>query len=139
MPERNIVILEPYRDHHDDYGEDNENYNRSAYDNGRGFFFLNPDTGVLTSASGEIRPIVQQTFRGLQPTGTPGEYWAALPRGESGTIFGIYNVKTLSLRPLAKLPKIIFDSTEMWVEAAEGKVYFTYAGHVLRMNLPQQR
>lgn len=140
IPERNLVILEPYRDHHDYHGEGyNENYKASAFDNGRGYVFLNPDTGQLTPASGEIRPIVQQTFRSLQPTATPGEYWAALPRGESGTIFGIYNAKTLSLRPLVKLPKIIFDSTEMWVEAAEGKVYFAYAGHVLRMNLPQQR
>lgn len=141
IPERDLVILEPYRDYHD-YHEGEEysgDVKRSAYDSGRGYFFLNPDTGALTPASGEIRPIVQQTFRGLQPTGTPGEYWAALPRGESGTIFGIYNAKTLSLRPLVKLPKIIFDSTEMWVDKTEGKVYFAYAGHVLRMNLPQQR
>lgn len=138
IPERNLVIFEPYRYDHD-YEEYGERENRSAYDNGRGYILLDPDTGKVTEATGELRPLAHQTFRSLQSTGTPGEYWAALPRGQSGTIFGIYNAKTFTLKPLIKLPQIIFDSSEMWVDQAGGKVYFAYSDQVLRMNLPQQR
>ncbi|MBL8125288.1 MAG: HEAT repeat domain-containing protein [Pyrinomonadaceae bacterium] len=115
-------------DHHE--GED-ESYNAAAEDNGRGYYFLDPETGLVTPTPGEVRPLAQQSFRSLQPTGTPGEFWAALPRGKAGTIFGIYSSRTFILKPLLKLPKIVFDSTRMWVDAAESKVYFVYQGHVL--------
>ena len=131
---RNWVLAAGYDEsEHEDY---DENYNESAYDNGLGYFVINPDTGAVYPASGEVRPLAQQTFRGLQATGTPGEFWAAIPRGKAGTMVGIYSTRNLSFKPLLKLPKIIFDSTEMWVAAAESKFYFIHDGHLLRANLP---
>ena len=126
----NRVLLTGYGE--EDHGEyENENYNPSAYDDGRGYYFLNPDTGIVTNSVGEVRPIAQQTFRGLQPTGAPGDFWAAIPRGTAGTLVGIYSTRTFTFRPMLKLPKLIFDSTAMWVDGAAGRVWFTYQGHVL--------
>jgi hypothetical protein len=132
LPTRNLVFLSSYEeedDHH--HGEYDESYHPSAYDNGRGYYLLNPDTGALMPAPGEVRPLGQLSFRGLQPTSTPGEYWAAIPRGKAGTLFGIYSTRYFSFKPLLKLPKILFDSEQMWVDEAEKKVYFIHQGHVL--------
>lgn len=129
VPSINRVLLAGYGEDEHDHGGDSETYNSSAEDSGRGYYLLNPDTGVVTAAAGEVRPLAQQSFRALQPTGNPGEFWAALPRGTAGTIVGVYSTTTFTLKPLLKLPKIIFDSTEMWVDG--GKVYFVYEGHLL--------
>jgi hypothetical protein len=83
------------------------------------------------AAPGEVRPLGQLSFRGLQPTSTPGEYWASIPRGKAGTLFGIYSTRYFSFKPLLKLPKILFDSEQMWVDEAEKKVYFIHQGHLL--------
>ena len=127
----NRVLVAGYseEDHHGEY--EDENHNASAYDNGRGYHFLDPDTGAVTNSVGEVRPIAQQTFRALQPASAPWEFWAAIPRGTAGTLVGIYSTRTFTFRPMLKLPKIIFDSTEMWVDAAQQRVWFTYQGHVL--------
>lgn len=132
---RNLILAKGYdeEDHHG--GEYEESYNPSAYDNGLGYYLINPDTGAVYPGTGELRPIAQQTFRPLQSTGTPGEFWAAMPRGSSGTLFGTYSTRTLKFTTLLKLPKIIFDSTEMWVDG--GKVHFTHEGHLLAVPVPQ--
>jgi hypothetical protein len=132
---RNMVLAAGFEEE-DHHGEYDESYNESAYDNGLGYYFINPDTGAVYPATGEVRPLAQQTFRGLQPIGIPGEFWAAMPRGKAGTMVGIYSTRNFSFKPLLKLPKIIFDSTEMWVDAAESKFYFIHEGHLLRANLP---
>ncbi len=126
---RFLVTSYSEEDHHGEY--EDENYNESAYDDGRGYYFLDPDTGAVTRSVGEVRPIAQQTFRSLQPTGAPGEFWAALPRGTAGTLVGTYSTRTFTFKPMLKLPKIIFDSTEMWVDQPAQRVWFTYQGHVL--------
>ena len=127
----NKVLVTSYseEDHHDEYVD--ENYKESAYDDGRGYYFLDPDTGAVTKSVGEVRPVAQQTFRALQPTGAPGEFWAALPRGTAGTLVGRYSTRTFTFKPVLKLPKIIFDSTEMWVDEGAQRIWFTYQGHVL--------
>lgn len=129
VPALNLVLLTGLSD--GDHEEEYEygSHNASASDYGRGYSFFNPDTGAVTSAAGEVRPVAQQTFRGLQPTGVAGEHWAALPRGTAGTLVGTYNTRSLTFKPVLKLPKIIFDSTEMWVDG--GRVWFAYQGHVL--------
>jgi hypothetical protein len=100
------------------------------------YYFLDADTGTLTPATADVRPLVQQTFRPLQPTGKPNEFWAALSYGEKHeTVVGIYDARLLRFTPVRKLPKINFNSMAMWVDAVEGKVYFVYNGHVLRIPL----
>jgi HEAT repeat protein len=140
LPTRNLVFLSSYdegEDHH--HGEYDENYHASAYDTGRGYYLMNPDTGAVVPAVGEVRPIAHQTFRSLQPTSTPGDYWAAIPRGKAGTLFGIYSTRTFSFKPILKLPKLLFDSMEMWVDEAERKVYFIHQGHLLAAPYPVAR
>lgn len=133
VPGRNLVLVSAHDEEDDHHGEyDYESgYHPSAYDNGRDYYFLEPATGKIYAGSGEVRPLAHQTFRGLQPTGRPYEYWAAMPRGKAGTLFGIYSTRTFTFKPILKLPKILFDSVEMWVDGGESKVYFVHEGHLL--------
>ena len=137
LPTRNLVFLSSYEEGDDhSHGEYDESYHPSAYDNGRGYYLMNPDTGAVVPAVGEVRPLAHQTFRSLQSTATPGEYWAAIPRGKDGTLFGVYSTRTFSFKPILKLPKLLFDSMEMWVDEAERKVYFIHQGHLLAAPYP---
>lgn len=98
------------------------------------YYLLDVETGMIQKAKGEIRPLAQQTFRPLQPTGNPDEVWAAIPDPEKEvTQVGTYNLKTLAFKPLIKVPQITFDSMQMWVDA--GKIYFVYEGHLLSLPL----
>jgi hypothetical protein len=100
------------------------------------FFFLDAETGALQKAKGELRPLAQQTFRPLQPTGNLDEVWAAIPDASANnTQFGVYNLKTLAFKSLVKIPQITFNSMQMWVEA--GKIYFVYEGHLLGLPIPK--
>lgn len=102
------------------------------------FYLLDAETGVLQEASGDIRPIIQQTFRPLQPSGVAGEFWAAIPDSEeNATEVGIYNEKTMSFKSVMKIPKIQFDSMNMWIDA--GKIYFVFEGQLLSLPLPKTR
>lgn len=100
------------------------------------FYLLDAETGAAQPVKGEIRPLIQQTFRPLQPTGTPDEYWAAIPDEEkSETQIGIYNTKNFSFKPLMTVPRIKLDSMQIWAD--EGKIYFTYEGHLLALPMPK--
>ena len=100
------------------------------------FFFLDAASGVLTAAPGNVRPLVQQTFRPLQSTGKPNEFWAAIPFGEKHeTVVGSFDAGTLRFTPVRRLPKIHFNSMAMWVDADEQRIYFVYNGHLLRVPL----
>jgi len=94
------------------------------------YALLDPDTGKLIPARGEVRPLVQQTFRPLQTASPAFDYWAAIPK-DKGTVVGIYNTRNFNIKPVLTLPNITFDSMDIWVDAAEGKVYFVYEGHLL--------
>jgi HEAT repeat protein len=131
IPSRNLVLVSG-ADEEDEHGEYDDSRHVSAYETGRGYSFLNPDTGAVVPAIGEVRPLAHQTFRSLQPVaGSTTEFWAALPRGKAGTLFGIYSTRNFSFKPVLRLPKIIFDSVEMWVDEGEKKVYFIHEGHLL--------
>ena len=100
------------------------------------FYLLDAETGALQKASGELRPLVQQTYRPLQPTGKPDEFWAAIPDAKTNdTQVGVYNQKTLVFKSLVKIPQITFDSMQMWIDA--NKVYFVYQGHLLALLMPK--
>ncbi|HEX8734155.1 MAG TPA: hypothetical protein VF721_02455 [Pyrinomonadaceae bacterium] len=96
------------------------------------YFLLDVETGLVQPVKGEIRPLAQQTFRALQPTGKPDEFWAAIPdEDKNETQIGVYNAKTLAFKSQIKLPQIAFDSMNMWVDEKERKIYFVYEGHLL--------
>ncbi|MEP6704832.1 MAG: hypothetical protein ABJB34_08505, partial [Acidobacteriota bacterium] len=105
-----------------------------AGDDGSGYSLVDPETGSVIPARGEVRPLVQQTFRSLQPSGSPFEFWAAIP-SENETVVGLYNTRTFNIKPLLKLPKISFDSMAIWVDESDGNVYFVYEGQLLSAHL----
>ena len=126
----NRVLLGPYEYHH---GYDRHDGDEDEEDNeadGRLYSLLDPVSGTLIPVRGEVRPLVHQTFRPLQPASAAFEYWAAIPK-DKGTVVGIYNTRTFTMKPVLTLPKITFDSMDIWVDAAEGKLYFVYEGHLL--------
>ncbi len=95
---------------------------------------LDAETGVLQPVSGEFRPLTQQTFRPLQKTAKPNEYWAALPNSDTNeTQVGIFDTNHFGFKPLLKIPKIAFNSMSMWVDEPGSKVYFVYRGHLLAL------
>jgi hypothetical protein len=115
-----------YYEHDEDGEEDYED-----------LFLLDPETGAVKKSGAELRPLIQQTYRPLQPTGKPNEFWAALyDEKKDLTEFGVYDAKLFKFKPLLKLPDIWLDSMDIWVDQPEGKAYFTYEGHLLRFPLP---
>ncbi len=99
---------------------------------------LDPNTGLSEITRGEFRPLTQQTWRPLQPTARPGEFWAAIEDEKNETTeVGRYDARRLVFTPLARFPKIRFDSMNMWVDESESRIYVAYHGHLLR--LPLQR
>jgi hypothetical protein len=115
--------------------EDSETKERRA----GAYFLLDAETGLAQAVKGEIRPLAQQTFRPLQPTGKPDEFWAAIPNAKKNeTQIGVYNTKTLAFKSIIKLPKIAFDSMNLWVDEKDGKIYFVYEGHLLGLPLPKE-
>ncbi len=104
--------------------------------NPEGMFLLDPATGVTQPIAGEFRPISQQTFRPLQNTSKPNEFWAAMHDPEKNeTQVGIFDTKTFGFKQLLRIPKINFNSMSMWVDETAGKVYFVYRGHLLALPL----
>lgn len=99
-------------------------------------YLVDPATGSVQPIAGEFRPIAQQTFRSLQKTSKPNEYWAAISDPEKNeTQVGTYETKTFGFKPLLKLPRINFNSMNLWVDEPGAKVYFVYRGHLLALPL----
>lgn len=105
------------------------------------YYLLDAETGVVQPLKGEARPLIQQTFRALQPVAaSPDLFWTALPdRENNATQFGIYNTKTLTFKSLLTIPQIIFGSLDTWVDERENKIYFVYEGQLLALPLPKNR
>lgn len=96
------------------------------------YYLANPATGTIKSVKGEFRPLEHQTYRPLQPTGNPGEYWAAIyDKGTRSTTIGRYSDKTFTFKPVLNLPDIELNSMDIWVDGPGEKVYFVYEGHLL--------
>ncbi len=100
------------------------------------FQLLDVETGTMQPVKGEVRPFVQQTFRPLQTNGKPDEFWAAIPaEGKEATEVGVYNTKNLTFTPLLKIPRIVFDSMDLWVDEPGNKIYFVHQGQLLALPL----
>lgn len=101
-----------------------------------GMLLVDPATGATQPVAGEFRPLSQQTFRPLQQTAKPNEYWAAIHDPEKNeTQLGVYDTKVFGFKPVLRIPKINFNSMRMWVDETGGKVYFVYRGHLLALPL----
>ena len=127
LPTMNRFLVGPpiggnvYMDHEED---------RPDGEDGEGFYLLNPENGSLIPARGDIRPLVQQTYRPLQPTSNPYEFWAAIPK-DNETVVARYDSRVFTIKPILRLPKISFNSMDMWADEGAGKFYFVYEGHLL--------
>lgn len=122
----------------DSYGYSDEEKDDIAPDDvdAEALLLLDPATGVLQSAAGEFRPLDQQTFRPLQASSKPNEFWAAMPDSENNrTLVGIYDTKHFGFRTVLEVPKIKFNSMNMWVDEPALKIYFVYRGHLLALPL----
>jgi len=125
------------------YYEEYEGYNDSEPDTGAQptgrsarFSWLDPETGMLMPAVGELRPLAEQTFRPLQASSKPNQVWAALPANRrKDTLVGLLDTRTFKFTTVVKVPKITFGSMDMWVDEPAGKIYFVYEGHLLSLPL----
>jgi hypothetical protein len=96
------------------------------------FYLLDAATGAVQPVKGEFRPLQELTYRPLQATNAPDEFWAAVyDKKTKETAVGRYNTKTFAFQTLVKLPEIKLSSMDIWVDEKEAKVYFVYEGHVL--------
>lgn len=124
IPAHNKVLL----------GQGHYQYGREF--NGGVYYLLDAETGALQQVKGEFRPLQDQFTRALQATENPNEFWAAIydPQKKLTTI-GRYDARFFAFSPVMQVPEIRVSSADVWVDAAAGKVYLTYLGHLLRMPL----
>lgn len=100
------------------------------------FYLLDASTGQTQLVKGVFEPLLQEGNRFLQPTGSPDEFWVAVPdRQKNQTRVGRYSLRDFSLQALLVVPHLIFDSTQMWVDEAGLKLYIIYEGQLLRLPL----
>lgn len=104
---------------------------------GIGYVVLNPETGDIREIRGELRPLMQQTYRKLQPKEKSSSLsWAAIPdQIEEKTVIGTYDAGNYKFKPLMTVPKILFDSMNMWVDESEKKVYVIYESQLISIPL----
>ncbi|MCI0662878.1 MAG: hypothetical protein L0220_17560, partial [Acidobacteria bacterium] len=102
-------------------------------------YLLDPETGTVQPVKGEFAPLADGFARELQPTGKPNEFWAVIYNQQKrGASFGRYDSKNFSFTPVIELPELRMTSNDFWVDAASGKIWITYQGHLLRLPLPTQ-
>ncbi|HKR10841.1 MAG TPA: HEAT repeat domain-containing protein [Pyrinomonadaceae bacterium] len=128
LPVHGKVLVSRTKDEYDASGQRIKPKNPPQY------YLLDPKTGDVQAVTGEFAPLREHGKRFLQPTGQPGEYWAAIP-DEKQTRVGRYNVKDFSFKPVLTVPQIAFASLSMWVDEKEGKLYVVYRDQLLRLPL----
>ncbi len=137
---------EGFGEYSNETGEEGEYYPTPTTDNTPNpspnapeFYLLDAETGVAQLVKGEFRPLMQQTYRPLQPTGNPNEFWAAIYDEKlKATNIGRYNDKTFKFTPVRAIPDINLNSMQIWIEEKEAKVYFVYQGHLLGLPLKSE-
>lgn len=136
VPALNRVLASPF--------SSDEHYHAVHRQKDGDFYWIDPDTGaaakVTASGGTTIDPLLQQTFRPLQKGPGANEFWAAVPDEEKDeTQIGIFDAAKLVFTPKMSVPKIAFDSMNMWVNVPQNKVYFVYEGHLLSVPLTAEK
>src|SRR5262245_31553805 len=102
-------------------------------------YLLDPETGTTQPVKGEFRPLVNTVSRAPQSAGAPNLFWAAIYYGAKRmTRFGRYDSKNFVFTPLLEFPELELSGDDIWVDAAGGKIWFAYKGHLLRLPLPHK-
>jgi HEAT repeat protein len=136
IPSINKILVVESREY-DDEGERTTPDDTTPTDyTSESMMLLDPDTGVLSKPTGELRPLSQQTFRPLQRTAAGNTFWAAMPDHEKrATAIGTYDAVKFSFHHVMSVPKIVFNSMDMWVDEPGQRIYFVYRGHLLSLPL----
>ena len=99
-------------------------------------FLLDPATGATRQVSGDFTPLADGGDRFLQAAEKPDEFWVAVnDEKKNHTQIGRYSLKDFSFKPVMTVPKLLFNSFSMWVDAEQKKVYVVYKGQLLRLPL----
>ncbi|MGI9056767.1 MAG: hypothetical protein ACR2F2_13310 [Pyrinomonadaceae bacterium] len=102
------------------------------------FYLLDVETGKTILTKNEIRPLMHQDFRFLQPTKRKNEFWAAIPDKETKTTqIGRYDLQNLKFVPVMTIPSIIFYSRDLWVDDEEKSAYIVYGFQLLKISLQE--
>src|SRR5262245_30386174 len=102
-------------------------------------YLLDPETGTTQPVKGEFRPLINTVSRAPQSAGAPNLFWAAIYDGAKRmTRFGRYDSKNFVFTPLLEFPELELSGDDIWVDAAGGKIWFAYKGHLLRLPLPHK-
>lgn len=138
VPSHSKILLFRARD---DYGYSKAKDNPSP--ESPEYYLLEANSGKTMRIEGEFRPLIQQTFRPLQPTGKPNEFWAAVyDKSKNQTEIGRYNARDFLFKSILQIPEIALDSMDIWVDEGESKLYFIYQAnfygesHLLSLPLP---
>jgi hypothetical protein len=100
------------------------------------YYLVDPVTGKSQLIKGNFEPFEQIEKRFFQSSARPEEYWVALPNTQKDeTQLGLYSFKDFSFRSVMTIPKIQFNSMNMWVDEGASKVYVAYEGELLRFSL----
>jgi hypothetical protein len=100
------------------------------------FYLLDPATGATQRAAGNFAPFLQDGSRALQATGAVDQVWAAIPNREKNeTQVGRYNLRDFSFQVVVVVPRLSFESSAMWIDQAQAKIYIVYEGQVIRLPL----
>lgn len=99
------------------------------------YHVLDPATMSCRPVAGEFRPWKHTSERPLQPTGRPGEVWAALAdKTRQQTVVGRYDTTAFTFEPVVTYPGLRFNSDDMWIDG--NLVYVLCGGSVVRLPLP---
>jgi hypothetical protein len=98
------------------------------------YSLLDPATGATRVVTGDFTPLLQIGDRFLQSTERADECWTAIS-DKNHTRIGRYSLKDFSFKPVMTVPDLIFESSAMWVDASQKKVYVVYKGQLLRLPL----
>lgn len=95
-----------------------------------------PKTSETKLKKKEIRPLMRQDFRFLQPTKITNIFWAAIPDKETGTTqIGRYDLQKLEFIPVLTIPAIIFYSNDFWMDETENSIYIVYNFQLIKIPL----
>jgi hypothetical protein len=121
-------------------------YQETAHSDGRKpvgpespeFWLVDAPTGKGEIAHGEFSPLEDIGARPLQDTNSPGRSWAAIYlNADAATAIGLYSAADFSFTTLLRIPGLAFSSDQMWVDNSERKIYISYRGQLLRINMPE--
>src|SRR5262245_52652210 len=109
------------------------------YGNGGSDYLLDPETGTTQPVKGEFSPMIATLSGAPQSAEGTNLFWVAIyDREKRTTRFGRYDSKNFVFTSLLEFPELELSGDDIWVDAAGGKIWFAYKGHLLRLPMPAQ-